>query len=247
MRRPALSLAVLGATLVAYWLVAPPTGSSPPSAPATARSTAKVMREPLTVWATYLGRLEPKSPVVVMSWFRGNSTVVELAAEGARVSKGDVLARTKGIFGKFRQEYKSDAAGTIESISAVTGQVILRGAPLPVQVRAYLKGRVVDIVPNEGCAIEADVTFVQGIFGVGGETFGPIRMVCKTHDQEFAEDLVTPALKDCVAVGGARVTAQAIERARKIGVAAIVSGGKCSAKCASTGARSSPSSMKPIR
>jgi multidrug resistance efflux pump len=93
MRRPALSLAVLGATLVAYWLVAPPTGSSPPSAPATARSTAKVMREPLTVWATYLGRLEPKSPVVVMSWFRGNSTVVELAAEGARVSKGDVLAR----------------------------------------------------------------------------------------------------------------------------------------------------------
>jgi hypothetical protein len=50
-------------------------------------------------------------------------------------------------------------------------------------------------------------------------------MACKRHDQEFGESLVTPDLKDCVAVGGARVTAQAIDRARKVGVAAIVTGG----------------------
>jgi hypothetical protein len=148
-----------------------------------------------------------------------------LKKEGERIEPGDVLARTKGIFGKFRQEYQSQLSGTIESISAVTGQVIVRGAPLPVQVKAYLTGQVVEIVPNEGCAIEADVTFVQGIFGVGGETFGPVRMVCKRHDQELAEDLITADLKDCVAVGGARVTAQAIERARRVGASAIVSGG----------------------
>jgi hypothetical protein len=148
-----------------------------------------------------------------------------LKKEGDRLERGDVLARTKGIFGKFRQEYKSEAAGTIESISAVTGQVILRGAPQPVQVKAYLTGQVVDVMPHEGCAIEADVTFVQGIFGVGGETFGPVRMACKRHDQELADDLITPDLKDCVAVGGARVTAKAIERARQLGVAAIIAGG----------------------
>jgi hypothetical protein len=148
-----------------------------------------------------------------------------LKKEGDRVDRGDVLARTKGIFGKFRQEYKSEAAGTIESISAVTGQVILRGAPQPVQVNAYLSGEVVEVIPNEGCAIEADVTFVQGIFGVGGETFGPIRMACKRHDQEFADDLITADLKDCVAVGGARVTARAIQRAREVGVSAIIAGG----------------------
>jgi hypothetical protein len=145
--------------------------------------------------------------------------------EGERIEPGDVLARTKGIFGKFRHEYKSEISGTIESISAVTGQVIVRGAPLPVQVKAYLTGQVAEVLPNEGCAIEADVTFVQGIFGVGGEMFGPIRMVCKRHDQELAEDLITADLKDCVAVGGARVTAQAIERARKVGASAIIAGG----------------------
>jgi hypothetical protein len=145
--------------------------------------------------------------------------------EGERIEPGEVLARTKGIFGKFRQEYKSETTGTIESISAVTGQVIIRGAPMPVQVKAYLTGQVAEVIPGEGCAVEADVTFVQGIFGIGGETFGPIRMVGKRHDQEFAEDLITPDLKGCVAVGGARVTAHAIERARKAGVSAIIAGG----------------------
>jgi hypothetical protein len=171
------------------------------------------------------GDISPLNLAKLLSMPPGDVPECMTKKEGERIEPGDVLARTKGIFGKFRQEYKSQIAGTIESISAVTGQVIVRGAPLPVQVKAYLTGQVIEVFPNEGCAIEADVTFVQGIFGVGGETFGPIRMAAKRHDQELTEDLITPDLKDCVAVGGARVTAQAIERARKIGVAAIIAGG----------------------
>ena len=58
-----------------------------------------------------------------------------LKKEGDRIEAGEAIARTKGIFGKFRTEYKSETAGAIESISAVTGQVIVRGAPLAVQVK----------------------------------------------------------------------------------------------------------------
>ncbi|HTG90505.1 MAG TPA: hypothetical protein VL914_09915 [Vicinamibacterales bacterium] len=171
------------------------------------------------------GDISPLNLAKLLSMPPGDVPECMTKKEGERIEPGDVLARTKGIFGKFRQEYKSTIGGTIESISAVTGQVIVRGAPLPVQVKAYLTGQVVEVFPNEGCAIEADVTFVQGIFGIGGETFGPIRIVAKRHDQELTEDLITPDLKDCVAVGGARITAQAIERARKIGVSAIIAGG----------------------
>ncbi len=148
-----------------------------------------------------------------------------LKKEGEQIAVGDVLARTKGIFGRFRSEHRSQVAGDIESISAVTGQVIVRGAPLPVEVVAYLSGRVIEVIPGEGCVIEADVTFVQGIFGVGGEAFGPIRMACRRHDQELTADLITPEMKGAVVVGGARVTEEAIERAVAIGAAALVTGG----------------------
>src|SRR5262249_38477812 len=97
--------------------------------------------------------------------------------------------------------------------------------PLPVSVKAYLAGEVVEVVPIEGCLIEADVTFIQGIFGIGGETFGKIQMACKDHDQELTEDLISPDMKGSVVIGGARMTRDAIDKARKTGVSALVSGG----------------------
>lgn len=148
-----------------------------------------------------------------------------LKKEGERVEPGDTLARTKGVFGRFRTECMAQIVGTIESISSVTGQVIIRGAPLPVQVRAYLAGRVSEIVPREGCVIESDVSFVQGIFGIGGEAFGVLRLACEAHDQELTAARITPDMKGCIIIGGARVNHEAIERARSVGVSAIVCGG----------------------
>ena len=148
-----------------------------------------------------------------------------LKQEGDPVEVGDILARTKGIFGMFKSEYVSPVAGTIASISSVTGQVIVRGAPLPVQVRAYLRGRVVELLSDEGCVIEADVTFIQGIFGIGGEAFGPVRMAATDPEQDLTPDQVTPDMQGAVVVGGARITTEGLARAREAGVAAVVTGG----------------------
>ncbi|NOX56163.1 MAG: hypothetical protein GXP27_17315 [Planctomycetes bacterium] len=148
-----------------------------------------------------------------------------LKKQGDRVEVGEPLARTKGIFGFFKTEYRSKVAGTIESISNVTGQVILRGEPSPVEVLAYVTGRVVEEIPNEGVVIEAHVAYVQGIFGIGGETFGTIRMACQRHDKELSAEKITEDMRGCVIVGGARMTGQAVRRAIDVGAAAVVSGG----------------------
>ncbi|MEE2972789.1 MAG: hypothetical protein VX672_06670, partial [Planctomycetota bacterium] len=74
--------------------------------------------------------------------------------EGSSVTKGESIARSKGIFGMFKSEVAAEADGTIESISASTGQLMIRGAAIPVQVRAYLSGKVVEVLPREGCIIE---------------------------------------------------------------------------------------------
>jgi len=148
-----------------------------------------------------------------------------LKTEGDTVEIGDPLAITKGIFGFFKTEYQSKTVGTIESISNVTGQLIIRGAPLPVQVQAFLSGQVVEVIPNEGVIIESDVSFVQGIFGIGGEAFGPIKMACSDPTQELTEELILPEMKGTIVVGGARMSEAAVKKAVSIGVAGIISGG----------------------
>jgi hypothetical protein len=148
-----------------------------------------------------------------------------LKKEGERVAAGEVVARTKGFFGMFKNEARSKVSGTVENISNVTGQVIIRGEPLPVQVRAYLTGKVVEVIPSEGVVVEAPVSFVQGIFGVGGETSGVVRMACGRPDEPLTLDKITPEMKGAVVVGGGRVTAEAIKRAVEVGAAAVVTGG----------------------
>ncbi|HUG93410.1 MAG TPA: hypothetical protein VML55_21405 [Planctomycetaceae bacterium] len=148
-----------------------------------------------------------------------------LKKEGERVDVGDALARTPGIFGLFKSEYKSKAAGTIESISPVTGQVIIRGESIPVQVRAFLTGEIVEVIPREGVVVESDVSYIQGIFGIGGETYGPVRMACRDHAEELLPEHIHSDMRGAIVIGGARMSGEAIRKAIQVGVAALVSGG----------------------
>ncbi len=148
-----------------------------------------------------------------------------LKNEGDKIEIGDPLARTKGIFGFFKTDYKAKVAGTLESISSTTGQLIIRGEPLPVQVKAFLAGNVVEVIPNQGVVIEAEISYIQGIFGIGGEVYGPIRLACKQHDKELTTDLITQDMKGAIVVGGARMTGAAVRKAIDVGASAVISGG----------------------
>ncbi len=144
---------------------------------------------------------------------------------GDAVRKDEPIARSKGIFGMMRTEAKSSADGVIESVSDSTGMVIVRGPRMPIEVRAYVAGTVVEVLPGEGAVVENTVALVQGIFGIGGEVHGPVAMAGAAPEDELDADDITPAMRGCVVVGGARMTAAAIRKAKDVGAAAIVSGG----------------------
>lgn len=146
-----------------------------------------------------------------------------LKCEGDSVEIDEPLARTKGIFGLFKSEYRSKVQGTLESISGVTGQVIVRGPDQPLRVSAYLAGTVVEVLPREGVVVEARAALIQGIFGVGGEAHGPIRMHAARG--ALSAEMLLPEMKGCILVCAGRVTAPALARAVQVGVQAIVAGG----------------------
>jgi hypothetical protein len=148
-----------------------------------------------------------------------------LKGVGEAVTKGETIAKSTGIFGFFKSALAAEADGTIETVSATTGQIMIRGASIPVQVKAYMAGRVVEVLPKEGCIIENDVMLVQGIFGIGGETSGTIRVASSAHDEMLEAAAITPEMRGAIVVGGSRVTVEAIRKARDVGANAIVAGG----------------------
>ena len=144
---------------------------------------------------------------------------------GEAVSEDEIIATTKGLFGLFKSQARSPIAGTIESISDVTGQVILREPPIPVELKAYTDGTITETIPNEGVTVETYGTYIQGIFGVGGETLGNLVVVANSPSEELTADQVLPEHKNNILVGGSLVTTDAIQKAIQLGVHGLIAGG----------------------
>ena len=151
--------------------------------------------------------------------------LVMVKKEGDEIKEGEPLAVKKSFIKWFSSTCEATINGKVESISHVTGQVLQRGEPIPVEVKAYLKGKVTEVIPNEGVVVTCVGSFVQGIFGIGGETSGNIMIATPDNSTVLSEDLIKPEMKDMIIVGGSLVTADAFRKALKTGIRGIVVGG----------------------
>jgi hypothetical protein len=102
---------------------------------------------------------------------------------------------------------------------------MLREPRIPVQVKAFIDGIIVDIRENEGVVIENKSAYIQGIFGICGETNGIIKVVAKNPSQNLTPDLITEDCRDKLIVGGALVPLESILKAKEMGVRGIITGG----------------------
>ena len=143
---------------------------------------------------------------------------------GDAVEYGEPLADYKSFFGFFRSRAFSPAPGTLEALSAVTGQALIRGASLPVELKAYLTGPVVEVVENEAVTVECTCALVQGILGVGGEAYGPLVPLTDRPDETVAPAAITEDHAGKILVAGGALTWPLLERARQLAVSALVVG-----------------------
>jgi transcription antitermination factor NusG len=115
--------------------------------------------------------------------------------------------------------------GTIESVSDITGQVIIREKAIPVEVDAYIDGEVVEVYEDEGVLVRTTATFVQGIFGIGGEAVGVLDKVVENAKDVMDPSSLSPDHAGKIILGGSLVTMDVLNRAREVGVAGIIVGG----------------------
>lgn len=141
--------------------------------------------------------------------------------EGDRVRQEDVLARRSVFFGFITNRCRSPRDGTVEYISKLTGNIGIRGDPVPVVCKAYMAGTVVDVMAGEGVVVEATASLVQGIFGVGGERHGELLWLDDGADSLGAES-ITEACRGKVLIHPKRIGGAALKAAADHGVAGLV-------------------------
>ena len=99
------------------------------------------------------------------------------------VQKDDVLAENKPFIKWFKTEIRSPITGRVESISTITGQILLREPPRVLELRGYIDGTIAEVHPQQGVTVELACSLVQGIFGIGGEVSGELIMGVTAPDQ----------------------------------------------------------------
>ena len=148
-----------------------------------------------------------------------------MVKEGDSVNKGDLIAQTDGLFGLFKSDVRAPVSGTIESVSDVTGQIVMREAPIPVEVDAYVGGVVSEVIENEGVTISSEAAYVQGIFGIGGESRGVLEVIANERGEELLIDSINESHTGKIIVGGSFISLEAFKKAIDLNVEGIVIGG----------------------
>jgi len=78
---------------------------------------------------------------------------VMIKQQGDTVAPGEIIAESKALWGLFHSYVRSPLTGTIESVSEVTGQVLVRGEPTPVNLEAFVDGKVLEVRGQEAVLV----------------------------------------------------------------------------------------------
>jgi hypothetical protein len=147
-----------------------------------------------------------------------------LKEKGQEVKENEAIAIHRSFFGRSTRVCRSPIEGTIEMFSKTSGRAVVRGKPIPVEVKAHIPGRVVDMIPGEGAVVECRAAFIQGMFGIGGEAIGQLAMAVDKPGEALTTELINDEHKGKILVTGSFATIDALRKAAKTGVKGIISG-----------------------
>jgi len=143
---------------------------------------------------------------------------------GDKVSAGDVLCEVKSFFGFFTSKATASASGTVEFFTEANAHLGIRQPPKPLEVNAYIAGKVTEIQEGKSITLETEGALIQGIFGVGGETSGVISVLDCDVNAVVEPGMLDAAKAAAVVVGGKSFTTAALKRAAELKVNAVVTG-----------------------
>jgi hypothetical protein len=144
-----------------------------------------------------------------------------LVKPGDKIETGAILAQTKGFFGVLGKTIKSPASG---QVAAIEHRIVTVSERLESElVVSGCWGKVQQVSGDEVRIITA-VNEYQAAIGIGGSAEGILHKVAEPGE------ILTPQLIDqrsrgCIAYGGCLLLPETVEKAKAVGVKAIICGG----------------------
>ncbi len=147
-----------------------------------------------------------------------------VAKVGDEVKRGEVIAKKGEAAAYFLRNSKAPVSGVVTNVNYQNGFVTLARPFKEVVVKAYVRGKVGSIIPQRGAVIEVLAVRLAGIFGVGRERHGELKVLVDGPGDVLDEDRVTPECEGKILVGGSMATNAAIKKALEAGARGVIAG-----------------------
>jgi len=147
---------------------------------------------------------------------------------GDKLTQDEVIARRKA-WSLVTATCLSPINGTIEKIDIpdekhpVSCLVHIRLPSHTINVNAFIPGKVHRVLENEGAIIEVNAAYIQGIFGIGRETWGELT-VLPSQSREVQSIDITEEHKGKALVMDKDVSLEVLKKAVDVGVSALIAG-----------------------
>jgi hypothetical protein len=141
---------------------------------------------------------------------------------GQTVKARQVVAGRRVSLGLIPRLVRAPQAGVVIAVGG--GRVLLETVGEPIEIRAYLPGTVVNVIPKMGALIETTGALIQGLWGVGGESFGVLRMLAEQPNQPLQAKSIDVSCHGAVLVGGSTMDQEALQQALELQVRGVVIG-----------------------
>ena len=139
--------------------------------------------------------------------------------EGDLVESGEIIAsriyNKYILFGRTESICRAPSQGLIDYVF-LDGRIVF-AEPTPVEINAFVPGKVKTLLPNEGAIIETLGAYIQGIFGYGGVNYGELIVVSKSPEEPLTAEQIESKFSGKIIVGGAIVEREALDKAAKVG------------------------------
>ncbi len=137
--------------------------------------------------------------------------------KGQKVAKGDLLAETRGLFGK---EIAAPADGTVVAIGS--GKIVMETGGAVFELSAGIPGVIAQTIGSRGVVIRATGAVVQGVWGNGKIDYGMMHSLLESPEDVFDPTRIDVSLRGTILLGGHVESQKVFQNAADLAVRGLV-------------------------